>query len=368
MKRAGPLTVFILSGAYLAYLAGSGFGSGQEIMQYFTSYGYAGILGILISAVLWASYAVFIVRDSRKFQLTSLHQVYLFYCGKYLGNALFIFSIAYLFCMASLMIAGAGAAFAQYFNVGNEVGRILMTALVLITGLLGMRRMVDVIGSLGPCIIVFVMLIAAIALANGATGVEAGNEYIRTHDLLKPSDNWLWSAIMYFSYCILFQAAYLSGIATTNPATTNQLTQGVVIGASLYVLACITTLLAFMANIEVLNGVEVPNLALGSSINPILGGIYGLILVAAIYTTTAPLIWSVTSVFAKEKTRAYPWVVVITAVLAYAASGISSFSVLVNLVTTVAAYVGILYIVPVFYVKFVKKPVPPQLPSASLGT
>lgn len=359
MQLKGFLAVFILSGAYIAYLAGSGFGSGQEIMQFFTAYGYVGVLGILISAVLWGTYAVFIVRDSRNFKLTSLHQVYLFYCGKYLGNALFVFSIAYLFCMASLMIAGSGAAFAQYFNIGNELGRIIMTVLVLVTGLLGMRKIVDVIGTLGPCIIVFVMLIAIIALTTGPTGLEAGNEYVLTNDMLKPTSSWLWASIMYFSYCILFQAAYLSGLASTNPATTRQLTLGVVIGASVYVLATIIMMLAFMANISILDGVEVPNLFLGSKINPILGAIYGVVLVAALYTTTAPLIWSVTNAFAKEKTKAYPWVVMITAVLAYLGSGISSFSVLVNIVTTVAAYVGILYIVPVFYVKFVKRPKPP---------
>lgn len=358
MERKNFLTVFILSGAYLAYLAGSGFGSGQEMMQYFTSFGYAGIMGILVSAVLWGSYATFIVKDSRDFGLTSLRQVYLFYCGKYLGNALFGFSLAYLFCMASLMIAGAGAAFAQYFNIGNEIGRIIMTVMVLVTGLLGMRKTVDVIGSLGPCIIVFVVLIAAIALTNGATGLEAGNEYVKSHNLLKPSENWLWAAVMYFSYCILFQAAYLSGVASTNPATTRQLVQSVVIGAVIYVLASILMMLAFIANISILEGIEVPNLYLGGMINPFLGAIYGIILLAALYTTTAPLVWSVTNVFAAEKTKAYPWVVVAVSVLAYFGSGFSSFSVLVNLVTTVAAYVGILYIVPVFYIKFVKKPKP----------
>ncbi|NMF18891.1 hypothetical protein HF883_11765 [Cloacibacillus porcorum] len=364
LERKGFLTVFILSGAYLAYLAGSGFGSGQEMMQYFTSYGYVGILGILISAVLWASYAAFIVKDSRDFGLTSLHQVYLFYCGKYLGNALFFFSLAYLFCMASLMIAGAGAAFAQYFNVGNEIGRIIMTVLVLITGLLGMRKTVDVIGSLGPCIMVFVVVIAAIALATGSTGLNAGNEYVKSHEMLKPSGNWLWAAIMYFSYCILFQAAYLSGLASTNPATTKQLTQSVIIGASIYVLASILMMLAFIANVSILDGMEVPNLYLGSRINPLLGAIYGVILVAALYTTTTPLVWSVANVFAKEKTKAYPWVIVVVSVLAYFGSGFSSFSILVNVVTKVAAYVGILYIVPVFYVKFVKKPKPPAKVSA----
>lgn len=364
MQRSSLFTVCLLSGAYVAYLAGSGFGSGQEIMQYFMSYGYVGIIGILFSAILWGTYAVFIVRDSREFQLKTLHQVYLFYCGKYLGNALFIFSIAYLFCMASLMIAGSGAAFSQYFNVGNEVGRIIMTVLVLITGLFGMRKMVDIIGSLGPCIIIFVMLIAMIAFIRGPDGLEAGNQYIQQNEMLKPSSNWLWASIMYFSYCILFQASYLSGLAITNPASTNQLTKSVIIGAVVYVAACIVMLLAFMSNITTLHGVEVPTLHLGTQINPLLGAIYGVILVAALYTTTAPLVWSVTNVFAQEKTHYYKWVLMLTAVLAYLASGISTFSVLVNVVTTVAAYVGILYIIPVFYMKLIKRT--SQVPNQSI--
>lgn len=358
MGKKGLGTLFILSGAYLAYLAGSGFGSGQEMMQYFTSYGFVGVLGILLSALLWGSYAVFIVKDSRDFKLKTLHEVYLFYCGKYLGNALFIFSLAYLFCMASLMIAGAGAAFTQYFNVGNEVGRIVMTCLVLITGLLGMKKTVDVIGSLGPCILVFVVLISAVSLINAQTGLAAGNEYIATHDLLQPSSNWFWAAIMYFSYCILFQAAYLSGVANTNPASTAQLTSSVVIGAIVYVIASIMMMLTFIGNISILDGIEVPNLFLGGRINPILGAIYGVVLVAALYTTATPLVWSVANVFAKEKTKAYPWVIVAVSVLAYFGSGFSSFSILVNIVTKIAAYVGILYIVPVLYVKLIKKPKP----------
>ena len=360
MQSKGFFRIFILSGAYVAYVAGSGFGSGQEVMQYGTSFGYMGALGIIMSALMWVPCAAFIVSDARNFGLTSLREVYLFYCGPYIGNGLFFFALAYLFCMASLMIAGAGAAFAQYFNVGNEVGRIIMTTMVLITGLFGLRKTVDVIGSLGPCIIIFVVIIAIVALANGATGLDAGNEYVKSHDLLKPTQNWLWAAVMSASYGILFQAAYLSGVATTSQDSTRQLTISVLIGGTVYVLASLLMMLAFLSNISVLDGIEVPNLYLGGKINPFLGAIYGLILVAALYTTTAPLVWSVTNVFAQEKTKAYPWVIVAVSVLAYFGSGFSSFSVMVNLVTTTAAYVGILYIVPVFYRQFVKRRKPPE--------
>ena len=38
-----------LAGAYIAFTIGSGFATGQEVLQFFTSYGPAGYIGALVS-------------------------------------------------------------------------------------------------------------------------------------------------------------------------------------------------------------------------------------------------------------------------------------------------------------------------------
>ena len=35
-------------GAFIAFLIGSGFATGQEVIQYFSGYGYLGLLGVLV--------------------------------------------------------------------------------------------------------------------------------------------------------------------------------------------------------------------------------------------------------------------------------------------------------------------------------
>ena len=40
-------TVIKFAGAFTAFLIGSGFATGQEVLQYFASYGYLGVLGYL---------------------------------------------------------------------------------------------------------------------------------------------------------------------------------------------------------------------------------------------------------------------------------------------------------------------------------
>ena len=45
--------VFGFAGAFCALLIGSGFATGQEVMQYFVSYGYWGLAGAMVVLVLF---------------------------------------------------------------------------------------------------------------------------------------------------------------------------------------------------------------------------------------------------------------------------------------------------------------------------
>lgn len=53
MQKVSVSNVFKLSGAYIAYLIGSGFATGQEVMQFFASFGIYGIFAAIVSALLF---------------------------------------------------------------------------------------------------------------------------------------------------------------------------------------------------------------------------------------------------------------------------------------------------------------------------
>ncbi|HJF48338.1 MAG TPA: hypothetical protein K8W24_00815, partial [Brachybacterium paraconglomeratum] len=55
-ERKGPLRVLTYAGAIIAFLIGSGFATGQETLQYFTSYGYWGIFGTGLLVLVLISY------------------------------------------------------------------------------------------------------------------------------------------------------------------------------------------------------------------------------------------------------------------------------------------------------------------------
>lgn len=97
---------FKFMGAVLAFAIGSGFASGQELLQYFTAYGYESILvGIVFLTIfIYSNYCFAIAGHREKF--TKGSQVFNYYCGPYLGKVFDYFSV--LFCYMSFIVMDVG--------------------------------------------------------------------------------------------------------------------------------------------------------------------------------------------------------------------------------------------------------------------
>lgn len=349
--------LIILAGANIAYTTGAGYATGQELMQYFTSYGASGFIGLIILVLLFIVFDSIIAYDSRAYGLKNISEVFIHYCGKTLGTILSGFSFIFLFGMAALMIAGAGAYFSEYFEINTMVGSAIMAVCVLLTCLLGLKKTVNIIGSIGPVIIVFVLIIGIAAIVHAQMDLESGSEYLITRGTtIQPSGNWIIASLMFFSFCTLFRGPYIIGTAIHRVEPIKHIIWGNIIGIVTYGILGSILIVGQITNATIIDGKEVPNLTLGMMVGPVIGGLFGLILILAIYTTATPLIWSVADIITKENSKFYPWIIMIGCFLAFLTSSLASFSVLYNFISTTAAYVGILFIIPVIYTKFIKKP------------
>ena len=74
--------VFILIGALMAFLIGSGFASGQETVQYFTGYGVVGgfLVGTFNFVMIYIAYVAY-AYAGRTRNLRNLNEVASFYAG-----------------------------------------------------------------------------------------------------------------------------------------------------------------------------------------------------------------------------------------------------------------------------------------------
>ena len=158
MKR-----IILIASAFIGVIVGAGFASGQEVLQYFTSFGIMGTFGAIITTALFAYIGMMLVWLGSKSQTDSHKQVIHnitgnSIIGKLLGWAIDVVIIFTLFGVGVVMIAGAGSNLNQQFNVPSIVGTLLMTVLIILAGMLRVDGVVRVIGNITPFLIILSFL------------------------------------------------------------------------------------------------------------------------------------------------------------------------------------------------------------------
>lgn len=345
-EKTSPLRVITYAGAILAFLIGSGFATGQEILQYFTSYGFWGIFGTgLLVLVLMTYVAIefFVVGQAKKFDKPS--RIFHYYCGKYLGTFFDYFSILFVFLSFTVMVAGAGALVEEHYGMSKFVGGIGLALVVGLSVWFGLKSLVDVIGKIGPLIAVIAVAlgIAGIFLNNGG-GLAEGAALLPTLEIKQASNNWFMAGLSYVGFCMLWLAAFLTALGKTARSKKEAVAGGGV-GAIVFSVACIIVALGLLANIADVAGTEIPMLVLANNLSPILAGIISVMILAGIYTTAVPLLWTVSSRFFEDKTPGYKYFTIALAVLGTVIGLALPFSDMVNLVYVINGYVGILLLV-----------------------
>ena len=149
--------VLKMGSAFIGIIVGAGFASGQEILQYFTSFGIMGIAGAIVSTALFAYLGMILTRLGSRLRTTSHKEVIYKISGRFLGTIIDYIIIFTLFGVGVVMVAGAGSNLEQQFGIPPFIGSLLMVVLVFITILLNVDKVVAVIGSITPFLIIAVV-------------------------------------------------------------------------------------------------------------------------------------------------------------------------------------------------------------------
>src|SRR5699024_7784115 len=158
-KMDSIVRIFILAGAFVSYILGAGTATGQEILQFFVSFGYYGIGAIIIAAVLHMWFGAYAMDTGMRLKAADSKDVFVYFTGKYIGTFFYWISQFFMLIVFVVMISGAGATVSEHFNVGILPGRALMAILVLVTALLRLETIIKILGIAGPVIIMFAIVV-----------------------------------------------------------------------------------------------------------------------------------------------------------------------------------------------------------------
>jgi uncharacterized membrane protein YkvI len=344
-EKTGALRVITYAGAIIAFLIGSGFATGQEILQYFTSYGYWGVVGtglLVLALITYVCVEFFVVGQAKKFDRPS--RIFHYYCGRYLGTFFDYFSIVFVFLSFTVMVSGAGAVFEEHYGLSKYAGGIGLATVVGITVWFGLKSLVDVIGKVGPLIVVIAIALGILGIVRTPQGIIDGAAVLPELDLTQASTNWFMAGLSYVGFCMLWLAAFLTALGKT-ARSRREAASGGVAGGVVFSVACIIVALGLLANIKAVAGTQIPMLVLAADAAPWLAAGFAVIILAGIYTTAVPLLWTVSSRFFADDTRPYKYLTLGLAVLGTLIGLVLPFDQMVNIVYVINGYVGIVLLV-----------------------
>ena len=329
-----------IGSAFIGVVVGAGFASGQEILQYFTSFGLWGIIGVLISTAFFAYVGMVLVWLGSRLQTTSHKGVIYRISGKYVGLVIDAILIFTLFGVGVVMMAGAGSNLHQQFGLPTIVGTTIMALLVLFVGMLNVNRVVSVISTITPFLIFFVILIAAYSLLTIDSSIMYLDGIAKQQPTTLP--NWFISSINYVSFNTALGASMALVMGGAQKDSKTAALGGLAGGLGLGILILLSYF-AIFSRVEEVGRLDMPMLGIVNNISPVLGIFMSIVLFLMIFSTALSMFFSFGVRFAKAGTSRFKTFYSLTLIAAFAASFIG-FTDLVGYFYPLIGYLGLVLI------------------------
>lgn len=338
----GVKQVLLLSGALIAFHIGSGFASGQEILQFFTVYGAVkSLLGFAAALFCFTLSSVFVMlRCFSAHRALNGRTAYKFLCTGKTADIFFFATPILLFLTYGVMLSGTGAVLYDFYGIPKIIGRFVMAALVLGTVLLGLKKLVQVIGSLGPVIILLVIILGVMGILKAPQNIFADYSALCVN-IKKAAPNFFISALCYSGFAIFSGISFFTGI-TFGIKSRKRAVAVAILGNAAYIFAAAIINIALYANLPLVYNSQTPSVALAGEISPLFAKIFIAVMLLGAYTTAVPMLWSIAANLEKEETSAwYKIFCVMLSVIAVVMGGLP-FDLLLSVIYPAIGVCGIL--------------------------
>lgn len=344
-KSVSMKRVALLAGALSAYWIGSGFSTGQEILQFFSSSGSKGLIAALIFFVITSglTYILFSIGQKKKFK--NPYDVFEYYCGKALGQIYVWYSVVLIYGIMVVMLAGAGATIHQYFQVPTYVGIWAIGILALGTTLLGVEKLIDIIGVIGPVKILFMLIVGGagvLSLMHQPGLLADADKAMPTLGFKFASSNWAWSGALYAFLALIVSIPFQVSCGAS-AGNLKEARISAIIGSVGMTVAIIMLVVAELVYYKLMIGQQVPTLAITNHISPVLGLIFTVLIVLCIYSAVASFLMMTVRKFATDRTKKFNLIAIALAAIGIVFGEVLPFDKLVNILFPIAGYSAIVF-------------------------
>ncbi|WP_084168507.1 YkvI family membrane protein [Corynebacterium atypicum] len=328
--------IVAISLAFVGLLVGAGFATGAEVIQYFLSHGWEGLIGAVIAGVIMSAAGGVILQIGSYFLADEHQRVFKNVTHPVVSWFLDISVMVTLFAFGFVMLAGAGSNFEQQFGLPAWAGSLIMTVLVIGVGMFDVDKVSNVISAITPSIIVAVVAAFIFTMFNLPEDFSALNEVALAQD--SPIHPWWLSALNYCGLALIL-AVSMSLVIGGNYASPKEAGYGGLAGGVLYMVLMVMAATTLYFNMSAVGDSDVPMLALFENMHPWAAFIMSLIIFAMIFNTCIGMFYALgRRITVGQEGRYRPYYIVLC-LLGYAVSFIG-FDSLMSSVYPIIGWMG----------------------------
>lgn len=161
-KLLGALQI---AAVYVGTVVGAGFATGKEIVEFFTRFGFTGLLGILLSGYFFIYLGSKLMRTAIRIGAKSYQEFNEHLFGKAIGTIINGLMLVMLLGVCAVMLSGAGAVFSEQLGLSRHIGIGFTIVLVFIIMLIGIKGLFAVNVVIVPVMIGFSLMLVILSAA-----------------------------------------------------------------------------------------------------------------------------------------------------------------------------------------------------------
>ena len=344
------------AGAFIALIIGPGFATGQEILQFFSSYGYAsyGVVAINLVGFLFLGQALLI----RGYEHREVEQFdhFKFFCGNKLG-IFYSYLIPFLLIALVVVMVSAAGSILDRFVGNNYMGCAIVVILVPLVNLIRFNTHKRILTATSSIIVGFILLIGTITVFSGfphITGIT-GYEKLESPRFVP---HWIISAAVYVSFCFLFCSIFFTKLGQSSE-NKNDAKWGSIVAVIAIVVAMVIVNTAILlnageiANAREIDNEKIPMLYLAKSISYPLSIIASFVFLLGVLASSSGLIRSfmyspVCMHHFPEGTKKNKILLLVISILIFGCA-LFPFDKLVGIVVPFIGYMGMIFVGCVIY-------------------
>ena len=350
-------SIFQTAAVFIGTIVGAGLASGQEITQFFSTYGYVSFWGILICGLIYIVISSIIISISLKHKLSSYTEFITLVSPGFFGAITDIFTSFFLISGAAIILAGSGALLNQYFGVSKWIGILLMSIISLYTLLKDTKGLITINSFIVPVLTTIIITIFVLYLVFYKDMVSAS--YIKQIPSYKNSiipGQWFFSTLLYAGFNMLCCSGVLIPISQEMKRK-RILIPGVIIGALVLTLLCYLINIMLLLNIPQIFKYEIPLLYITHRFGMLMQILLLCVIWFEMFSTEVSDIYSVGKTFEKKYNISYKKAVILILFIALPISQIG-FKNLIKVLYPGFGAISLIFLIQcvIFYRKTTKNP------------